>query len=192
MVRELLKIVRATVTMREEFAIIQIRLGRQYKLDVPNLDVENRWNSTFDMVSKCYELRDVFKSLCNTDEFNNRLNDVRLSDGNWRELKSVIDFLEVVAKYTSAASGQSYATLSMQSLIYDSLVSHCNDTINGISQSGFTTLACKTAAKCVLEKIRNYESYLYSPLTRLAQILDPKIGNGSGAALQMEECLRDY
>jgi hypothetical protein len=42
--RELLKIVRATLRMREEFATIQIRLGRQYKRDVPNLDVENRWN----------------------------------------------------------------------------------------------------------------------------------------------------
>jgi hAT family C-terminal dimerisation region len=145
----------------------------------------------FDMVNKCYELRDVFESLCNLDEFNNRLNDVRLNDENWREFKSVIDFLEVMEKYTSAASGQTYATLYMQSLIYDSLVSHCNDTINGTTQSGFKTLACKAAAKCVLEKIRKYESYLCSPLTRLAEILDPRIGNGSDAALEMKESIRD-
>jgi hypothetical protein len=98
MVRELLKIVRATVRMREEFEIIQIRLGRQYNLDVPNLEVQSLWNSMFDMVNNCYELRDVFESLFNTDEFNNRLNDDRLSDGNWRELKSAIDFLEVMEK----------------------------------------------------------------------------------------------
>jgi hypothetical protein len=92
MARDLLKQFRATVRMREEFATIQIRLGRQYKRDVPNLDVENLWNSMFDMVNKCYELRDVFESLCNLDEFKYRLNDVRLNDENWRELKSVIDF----------------------------------------------------------------------------------------------------
>jgi hypothetical protein len=70
----------------------------------------------------------------------------------------------------------------MQALIYDSFVSHCNDGIKGITQSRFTTLACKIAAKCVLEKIRKYESYLCSPLTLLAQILDPRIGNGSEAS----------
>jgi hypothetical protein len=141
----------------------------------------------FDMLNKCYELRDVFESLCNLDEFKNRLNDVRLNDENWRELKSVIDVLEVMEKYTSAASGQTYATLSIKALIYDPLISHCNDTFNGTSQSGFKTLAFKAAEKCVLEKIRNYESYLCSPLTRLAEILDPRIGNGSEAALEMKK-----
>jgi hypothetical protein len=117
------------------------------------------------------------------DEFKNRLNDVMLNDENWRELKSVLEVLEVMAKYTSAASGQTYATLSMQPSIHDSLVSHCNDTINGTTQSGLNTLACTAAAKCVLEKIRKYESYLCSPLIRLAEILDPRIGNGTDAAL---------
>jgi hypothetical protein len=68
-------------------------------------------------------------------------------------------------------------------LIYDSLVSHCNDTINGTFQSGFTTLACKAAAQCVFEKIRKNESYLSCSLTRLAEIMDPRIGNVSEADL---------
>ena len=38
-VRELLKVVRGTVRMREEFATIQVRLGSRRKLNVPNLDV---------------------------------------------------------------------------------------------------------------------------------------------------------
>jgi hypothetical protein len=99
------------------------------------------------------------------DEFKNRLNDVRLNDENWRELKSVVDVLEVMLKYTSAASGQTYATLSMQPMIYDSMVSHCNDIINGTTQSGFKTLACKAAVKCVLEKIREYCGELISSTT---------------------------
>jgi hypothetical protein len=73
----------------------------------------------FDIVNKYYELRDLFESLCNLDEFKNRLNDVRLYDINGRELKSFIDILEVMAKYTSAESGQTYASLFMQPLIYD-------------------------------------------------------------------------
>jgi hypothetical protein len=171
--------------------MIQVRLGSRRKLDVPNLDVENRWNSMFEMVKNCYDLRHVFESLCNTDEFQNILNDLKLSDLYWRELKSVTDFLEVVEKYTTASSGQSYATLSMQPLIYDSLVSHCRDTIDGRARTGFTTLACQNAAQSVLDKVKKYESYLCSPLTRLGQILDPGIGNGSGMALDMKQTIRD-
>ena len=37
--RKLLKVVRATVRMREEFEKIKVRLGSRRKLNVPNLDV---------------------------------------------------------------------------------------------------------------------------------------------------------
>jgi hypothetical protein len=43
----------------------------------------------------------------------------------------------------------------------------------------------------VLDKVKKYESYLCSPLTRLGQILDPRIGNGSGMALDMKHTIRD-
>ena len=120
----------------------------------------------FEMVRNCYDLRHVFEFICNADEFQNRLNDLKLSDLDWRDLKSVTDFLEVMAEYTTASSGQSYATLPMPPLIYDSLVSHCRDTIDGRAQTGFTTLACQNAAQSVLEKVSKNESYLCSPLTR--------------------------
>jgi hypothetical protein len=41
-----------------------------------------------------------------------------------------------------------------------------------------------------LGKVKKYESYLCSPLTRLGQILDPRIGNGSGMALDMKQAVR--
>jgi hypothetical protein len=70
-------------------------------------------------------------------------------------------------------------------------VSHCRDTIDGRARTGFTTLACQNAAQSVLDRVKKYESYLCSPLTRLCQILDPIIGNGSGMALDMKQTIRD-
>jgi hypothetical protein len=73
----------------------------------------------------------------------------------------------------------------MQPLIYNSLVSHCRGTIDGRARTGFTILACRKAAQSVLDEVKKYESYLCSPLTRLGQILDPRIGNGSDMALDI-------
>jgi hypothetical protein len=41
------------------------------------------------------------------------------------------------------------------------------------------------------KKFKKYESYLCSPLTRLGQIRDPRIGNGSGMELDMMQTIRD-
>jgi hypothetical protein len=118
-VRSLLKIVRVSATMRHAFSQIQVRLGRTQKLEVPSLDVENRWNSMFTMINSCYKLRDVFEALWNSEEFKTTLCDHVIPPQNWRVLKSSIDYLERMQSYTKAASGQAYATLSIQCVLFD-------------------------------------------------------------------------
>lgn len=56
MVRDLLKTIRNSTPLRVAWKQIQIRLGREQKdvVDVPNLDVETRWNSMFIMIDACY------------------------------------------------------------------------------------------------------------------------------------------
>ena len=135
-IRSLLKAVRGSMLMREEFAVIQIRLGKTSQSQVPNLDVDTRWNSMYSMVSSCYKLRDVFESLWNMDGYRTKLESFQLSDQDWRVLKSCIDFLERMDCFTKSASGSSYATLSVQTIIFDSLVKHCNRHITGRSLTG--------------------------------------------------------
>ena len=47
LLRTLLKTVRSSTAMRQDFKNIQVRFGKRHILEVPNLDVDTRWNSTF-------------------------------------------------------------------------------------------------------------------------------------------------
>lgn len=78
-VRSLLKVIRMNEAMRLEFKSMQVKLGRKNKVDLPSLDVKNRWNSMVDMVNSCYELRDVFESLWNEKQFKEELSTHTLS-----------------------------------------------------------------------------------------------------------------
>lgn len=54
----------------------------------------------------------------------------------WRQIKAVKDFLAPPFELTTAISGSKYATLSTQPLVYESLTSHCEDTLNGTLETG--------------------------------------------------------
>jgi hypothetical protein len=66
-VRDLQKASSFSGAAQEEFANIQVRLGFQKKLNLQILDVENRWNSMFDLVDSCYQLNDMFEAICNLE-----------------------------------------------------------------------------------------------------------------------------
>ena len=44
-------------------------------------------------------------------------------------MNHVVNFLEFAAKVTTKASGSNYTTISLQPLIYQKLLHHCNETI---------------------------------------------------------------
>src|SRR5690242_6192897 len=85
----MLKAIRSSSAMREEFRILQIRFGRSVISEVPSLGVETRCNSMFLMIDGCYgrqllslhhhhmtvysELQEIFEALCNTTTFRQRL-----------------------------------------------------------------------------------------------------------------------
>jgi hypothetical protein len=48
--RDLLKGIRLSSTLRQKFMNIQVRLGRVHLRDVPGLDVDTRWSSSFVMI----------------------------------------------------------------------------------------------------------------------------------------------
>lgn len=127
-VRCLVKAVRNSVAMRHECKLIQVRLGWRDFFEVPNLDVDTRWNTMFLMIDAAFKFRDVFSALCNSDKFRSKIQHLNLSAIEWDELKDVKDFLQPAFSMTESASGR-YATLSMQPLIYDQLREHCLDTI---------------------------------------------------------------
>ena len=189
-IRSMLKAIRISSARRKKYGDIQILLGYQTKKEVPNLDVETRWNSMFKMIDDCYDMRQVFTALCACDDFPD-LKALTLSDFDWRVVKSVKDFLDVLHELTVEASGTKYSTISLQPAMYDCIESHCLSTISGQTSSGFTTSKSQLAAKNVLKKLEKYKDNMWSDLCCLAQILDPRTGNSTPAALKEKEGIRN-
>lgn len=139
--------------------------------DVPSLDADNRWNSLFIMIDLCYELASVLDALSNKPEFSGKLN--KLTQFEWRQIKSIKDFLQRAFELTTMVSGTQYATLGLQPFIFESLESFCNDTINGTLETGFTTLFSKQAAQAMLSKFDKNKDNMNSEIKKLAVVLDP-------------------
>jgi hypothetical protein len=102
-VREMLKVVRVTPMLGQQFRTAQIEMGLSTTKEVPNLDVENRWNSMFMMLESCFQTKDIFEALCKMPIFSGRL--TTLSDLEWQELKTLKDFLEPAYELTTDVSG---------------------------------------------------------------------------------------
>jgi hypothetical protein len=173
--RTMIKTIRLSPKLKAGFKNVQVRLGKKESetKEVPGLDVENRWNTTFLMIDVAYTLQDAFESLSNIEEHCGKI--VTLTSLEWRCIKAFKDFLAPAFEMIVAASGSSYATLSNQPLIYESLKRHCDDTISGTLVSGFTTPDTKKAAEALKEKLEKYRDHLTGTLPMLALALDPEI-----------------
>ncbi|OAE20856.1 hypothetical protein AXG93_3256s1000 [Marchantia polymorpha subsp. ruderalis] len=105
-------------------------------------------------------------------EFSDKLN--CLTALKWRQVKFVKDFLQPAYELNTTASGSKYATIGMLTLIFESLDSHCKDTMIGCLPTGFIT---PLAAEAMLNKLNKYEDNLNNQLAKLAVILDPATPN---------------
>lgn len=133
--------------------------------------------------------RNILEALCNQADFTDRLGPLKLSDIDWRVLKSSKDFLEAAYNCTKAASGRNYATLAMQPLIYTHLKNLCLSTISGATSTGFTTPTVKIAAASMLEKLEKYCDNLTSETANIALFLDPR-GSSAGTSDDVKVMVR--
>lgn len=184
--REILKWIRFSGRLREKFREIQISKGRKEIYQLPSLDVSNRWNSSYVLIQKCYDLKDIFNALTTSEN-----NENKIDDEQWEEMKSLANFLEIAFKFTKCASGQHYATISIQPLVYDLLIDHCDKAISGTLNSVESTTQIIEAAKSMKLKIMKYETNLCGFLPRLGLTLDPRVSSNHPRSLTKAE-LRNF
>lgn len=172
--RAMLKAIRLSSRMRADFKKVQVLLrAREHETkEVPGLDVENMWNTMFIMIDSSYSLMEAFQSLSNMSKHYSKL--VTLTAIEWRVLKFFKDFLASAYEMTILSSGR-YATLSNQPLVFESLKTHCQDTINGTINSGFTAPVYKDAARALMIKLEKHHEHLTGLLPMLALALDPAV-----------------
>jgi hypothetical protein len=181
-----------SIAIRQKFSQLAVMLGEiDSHRNLPSMDVETRWNSMFTMISECYDRRLVFQSLCKCAEFKERLQKHLITDIEWRVLKSSMHFLSDAHDCTKMASGSSYATISMQPLIFNRLLKLCDATISGTVTTGFTTPVVQKAAAALKSKLLTYEAYMCSENNMIALVLDPRSGNSTVDAQILKNCIRD-
>lgn len=188
--RELLKRIRASPALREQFKHVQIALDTDSLREVPDLDIETRWNSMFLMVQACVTLKTVLEALCNKPEYASSLKHFLLNDEEWKTIEYVCSFLQNAFSYTRIASGWNYVTLSLLPMIHDALKDQCLKAITNHAESSIPHSIAKSAMKDMLLKLTKYKFVLWSSLATFAQTLDSRISNASVTDDKKDE-LRD-
>lgn len=123
--RTILKSIRMSQNLREKFRKTQVLLGNDNCKEVPSLDVETRWSSTFVMVKHSYELRDVFEAMCNDVDVLQSLGGRKITSDEWWNAKCVVEFLEPASVIIEMTSSVNNFTISLQPTLYKRLITHC-------------------------------------------------------------------
>eukprot|EP00733_Pompholyxophrys_punicea_P001640 Pompholyxophrys_punicea_v1_NODE_899_length_1161_cov_6.495479.p1 type:complete len:210 gc:universal NODE_899_length_1161_cov_6.495479:432-1061(+) len=75
---------------------------------MPILDVPTSWNSTFQMLQRCYQFRDVHGIHC----FENKWNHLILNDSEWVQIHQLIKILQVFQEAINFTSSSTNITLN--------------------------------------------------------------------------------
>jgi hypothetical protein len=175
--RELLKLIRSSPRLIIKFKDLQKSLGNTIIYEVPSLDVETRWNSSYLMINQCYKLKGIFDSLCDSAAVGDPLKDLKLSSSDWESMHSIATFLEMAFQATESASGSNYLTISLQPIIFNNLINHCEMAENGGIESIQTIPDIVTAAEKLKTKLKKYEKEICGFLPSIALALDPRMGS---------------
>ncbi len=58
------------------------------------MDVETRWNSTYDMLSRAYKIKQALTAVSNNLVNNGESNSTTIDDSDWKKCDSIIKLLE--------------------------------------------------------------------------------------------------
>lgn len=136
-------------------------------VEIPGLDVDTRWSSTFIMIKKAYKAKRVIMStISRIQDFNNTITDLE-----WEKARKVYEFLETAATITENQSGTEYVTISLTARAFNKMTKKCEQAL----QSNDDVL--KEIAKALLKKLESYRSLVCSDITSLARVFDIRLGN---------------
>lgn len=99
------------------------------KMLSPNIDVKTRWDSTCDMISLGIRLQKALNLLC---ENNDAVNNLLISDHEWRILQEIFKHLRHFKILSKALGGEKYPTLNLVVVGFNMLLDKLEKSINDL------------------------------------------------------------
>ena len=182
--RDIVKKISDSPKLLEALAIVCSNLKVANK--IPSLDVETRWNSTWEMLNGIISLRkpleellrrirDRHEGFCNfTIEPSSRLAE-NIPPESWSAVQDFCNFLNPFKDATVLMSGSSYPTLGLAAPVFFTITQHVKKAI--VAQTGFKSTHTIKFAKIVQSKLKEYEVKIKSQAVLIAAALDPRVKN---------------
>ena len=143
---------------------------KDVKYLVPIIDVVTRWNSTYDMLVRAVEIKDVMSDTFYQHKDRNLINLV-LTEADWNCVSQLIDVLAPLKEGTLLASqnGESLMVTSMIP-IYDYCTEMLKESLKIFDENDDIYIGIESA----IEKLNHYYDKV-SPMVGIALILDPTL-----------------
>lgn len=130
-------------------------------------EMDIRWNSTYLMLKRAFEMKDVLNYLCqNNTDFQSYF----IEDSMWNQVKLFIDFLIPFYDATLLLSKSKYPSIYYVIPILDILI---NVTSNVETNDDLV----RKAAEAMFTKLQEYSSFLRTDYAKYSVILDPRLKN---------------
>ena len=94
--------------------------------ELPCIEDIARWNSTLMMYQQAIKLRDVLNCTITDSTIVANFTDNMLSPEDWSHIEAMEQWLLLPARFCAYLSGSKYPTLSIASLAFTGLLTHCN------------------------------------------------------------------
>ena len=135
---------------------------------VPKIDIKTRWNSTYDMLVRAVEIKDVMSDTFYQHKDKDLINLV-LTDADWKCVSQLIEVLAPLKEATLLASqnGESLMVTNMIPL-YDYCTVMLNESLTKFDENDDIYEGIESA----VEKLNHYYDKI-SPMVGIALILDP-------------------
>jgi CRISPR/Cas system-associated protein Cas5 (RAMP superfamily) len=82
-------------------------------------DVSTRWNSTFAMLERAYQIRETIRIFCQRNSLSEKYN---LSEYEWQKVQQLCVFLEPLYKATKTMSSSNYVSMMLAAPVYKWLI----------------------------------------------------------------------
>ena len=178
--RNILVSIRSSKVRRAIFRKYSKSMYEHGEREPPCLDIITRWNSTLEMYQEALKLRDVLSCTIADSIIAADFVDSMLTIDDWNHIQAMEQWLLLPARICTYLSGSKYPTLSLASLAFNGMLSHCNkylgvdvESIESNTSKVTIEVQEKASDKCLQYLIR-YQESLKSIPSRIATFLDPR------------------